>query len=561
MPVQRATTSAMSSDVDLLLEEAGVAVGALLGLGQAPLQVGDLAVAQLGGPLEVGLALGLLGLAVRLLQALLDLLDALDGVLLRLPLRLHAAGALAQLGELAVQRLEARGRGLVALALQRRALDLELHDAPLDLVDLLGQRVDLDAQPRAGLVDEVDRLVGKEAIGDVAGRQRCGGDERGVLDADAVMDLVALLEAAQDRDRVLDGGLADVDRLEPALEGGVLLDVLAVLVERRGADRAQLAAREHRLEEVRGVHGALRGAGADDRVQLVHEQDDLALGVLDVLEDRLQALLELAAVLRAGEQRADVERDDAAVAQRLGDVAGDDPLGEALDDGGLADTRIPDEDGVVLAAAGEDLHDAADLVVAADDRVELALGGLLGEVAAEALERVDLLLGALVGHAVAAADLRERLEQRLLGRPGGAQRVAGLGVVPREREQEMLGGDVLVAQLAHLVLSGAQHLHELGRGGRLGGAAERRKIVEGGAHLAAQPLDGDAELAQDAGDDGVALVEQDCEQVLGLHLGMAGGGREVDGRPERLLGLDREAVCLHQLPGSAGTCVNLSVGD
>jgi hypothetical protein len=40
----------------------------------------------------------------------------------------------------------------------------------------------------------------------------------------------------------------------------------------------QLAAGQHRLEHVAGVHGALGGAGADHGVQLVNEQDDLALG-------------------------------------------------------------------------------------------------------------------------------------------------------------------------------------------------------------------------------------------------------------------------------------------
>ena len=165
--------------------------------------------------------------------------------------------------------------------------------------------------------------------------------------------------------------------LEAALERGVLLDVLAVLVERGRADRAQLAAGEHRLEQVRGVDGALGGAGADDRVQLVHEEDDLAARVGDLLEHRLQALLELAAVLGAREQRADVERDHAPVAQRLGDVAVDDALGEALDDRRLADAGLADQHRVVLRAAGEDLDHAADLVVAADHRVELVvLGGL-----------------------------------------------------------------------------------------------------------------------------------------------------------------------------------------
>ena len=70
--------------------------------------------------------------------------------------------------------------------------------------------------------------------------------------------------------------LADDDRLEAPLERRVLLDVLAVLVERRRADRAQLAARQHRLEHVGRVDGALGRAGADDRVQLVDEEDDLA---------------------------------------------------------------------------------------------------------------------------------------------------------------------------------------------------------------------------------------------------------------------------------------------
>ena len=92
------------------------------------------------------------------------------------------------------------------------------------------------------------------------------------------------------------------------------------------------------------------GAGADDGVQLVDERDDLAVGALDLLEHGLEPLLELAAVLRAGDHRAEVERDEPLAAQGLGDVARDDALGEALDDGGLADAGLADEHGVVLGA-------------------------------------------------------------------------------------------------------------------------------------------------------------------------------------------------------------------
>ena len=54
----------------------------------------------------------------------------------------------------------------------------------------------------------------------------------------------------------VDRGRLDEDRLEAALQGGVLLDVLAVLVEGRGTDHAELAPGEHRLDHVAGVHGA-----------------------------------------------------------------------------------------------------------------------------------------------------------------------------------------------------------------------------------------------------------------------------------------------------------------
>ena len=124
---------------------------------------------------------------------------------------------------------------------------------------------------------EVDRLVGQEAVGDVPVRDDRGGDQGCIADADPVMRLVALFQPAQDRNRVGDRRLARRDRREPPLERGVLLDVLAVLVERRRADAAQLAPREHRLEQVRGAIGAFGRARPDDRVQLVDEQNHPAV--------------------------------------------------------------------------------------------------------------------------------------------------------------------------------------------------------------------------------------------------------------------------------------------
>src|SRR5690606_5991211 len=114
---------------------------------------------------------------------------------------------------------------------------------------------------------------------------------------------------------------------------------------------------------------------------------DVAAGA-DLLGDLLQALLEVTAVAGAGDERAEVEGVELLVLQRLGHVALDDRLGEALDDGGLADAGLTDQDRVVLGAAREDLHDPLGLLLTADDGVELAVAGRLGEVAAELVQHL-----------------------------------------------------------------------------------------------------------------------------------------------------------------------------
>ena len=204
-----------------------------------------------------------------------------------------------------------------------------------------------------------------------------------------MVDLVALLEPAQDRDRVLDRRLADEHRLEAALERGVLLDVLAVLVERRRADRAQLAAREHRLEQVGGVDRALGGAGADDRVQLVDEQDDLcpaasAISLSTAFSRSSNSPRYFAPATSAPRSSATTRRSRSPSGTSPATIRWASPSTIAV----LPTPGSPISTGLFFVRRDEDLDHAADLVVAADHRVELALRGGLGQVAAVALERL-----------------------------------------------------------------------------------------------------------------------------------------------------------------------------
>ena len=148
--------------------------------------------------------------------------------------------------------------------------------------------------------------------------------------------------------------------------------------------------------------------------------------------------------------------------QPLGDVAGHDALGQALDDGGLADAGLADQHGVVLGAAREHLDDAADLLVAADDRIELALARDLGQVARVAL-RAPGTCPRGSGRSRAGCRARRRARGRCASgvTPAAARTRGGAaGLLLGDGDQQVLGRDVLVLEPLGLVLRAIDHALE-----------------------------------------------------------------------------------------------------
>src|SRR6185437_12190384 len=108
----------------------------------------------------------------------------------------------------------------------------------------------------------------------------------------------------------------------------------------------------------------------------------------DLAEDRLEALLELATVFRAGDERTEIKRQQTLVLEALRHVAVDDAQRQAFGDGRLADARLADQHRIVLGAPRQHLDGAADFLVPANDRIELAVARLLRQVARVFLQRV-----------------------------------------------------------------------------------------------------------------------------------------------------------------------------
>jgi hypothetical protein len=232
-------------------------------------------------------------------------------------------------------------------------------------------------------------------------------------------------------------------------------------------------------------------------------------------QHRLQPFLELAAILRAGDQRAHVERQQRLVLDALGHVAVDDPEREALGDRGLADAGLADQHGIVLRAPAQHLHRAADFLVAADDRVDLALARRLGQVARVFLERVIALLGGGAVGGAALAHVVDRRVQPLRRDAGRLERVVRGGFRHRERGQEPLDRHEAVLGLRRDLLRLGEDLAGLGVHVELAlPALDARQLGKLGLDIGPRHHRIAAGRLDQVGRQTLVVVEQRLEQVL-----------------------------------------------
>ena len=275
--------------------------------------VGKEAVLNLAGSAEVAFALRLFELELELLQLFLDDIGLVDNRLFILPLGLETVGFLIEVSDFLLDLLQPILARVIFFFLKSLALHFELHGLSFELIDFCREAVEFDLETRRGFVDEVDGLVRKKSIRDVAIAQSCRGNDGGILDADTMVNFVALLDSTQDSNGVFGAGLIDHDGLETAFERRIFFDVFPIFVERRRSDGAELATGQLGFEQVRGIDRTFAGAGSDDRVELVDEEDDLSLALGDFLEKGLEAVFEFSAILGPGDHRSDVEHDEALV--------------------------------------------------------------------------------------------------------------------------------------------------------------------------------------------------------------------------------------------------------
>ena len=272
------------------------------------------------------------------------------------------------------------------------------------------------------------------------------------------MEFIFLLQPAQNGDGVLNGRLADEHRLEPAGERGILFDMLAIFIERRGTDTMEFAPRQRRFEQIRRIHRPFGFAGTDQGMHFIDEQQNVSGTGGNFIKHPLQPLFELAAIFGPGNQAAHVERHQRPALQSVGHVTVDDAQRQPLGNRGLADAGLADQDRIILGATGENLDRSPDFLIATDHRIKFAVAGRLSQVACEFLERVIPVLGPGGIGAATLADALDRGIQSLRRGTALCQGIASrVALCQRQRQQQPFDRDETVASLDGQLFGLIQH--------------------------------------------------------------------------------------------------------
>ena len=135
-----------------------------------------------------------------------------------------------------------------------------------------------------------------------------------------VMVFIVSLDVMQYLQGFFLGGGLHLYFLETTLQGTILLDGVAILIQRRGSYALYGTPGQGRLQDVGSIHGTGGSPGTYHGVYLINEDDDVGV-LLQLLDEHLHAFLKLSAVLGTCHHTRHVERDQTLVEEHGRTVA------------------------------------------------------------------------------------------------------------------------------------------------------------------------------------------------------------------------------------------------
>mmetsp|Transcript_99926 Transcript_99926/g.279906 ORF Transcript_99926/g.279906 Transcript_99926/m.279906 type:complete len:411 (+) Transcript_99926:839-2071(+) len=273
-----------------------------LDAGEVTFEIRNGTIFQVCGLFIITHAFSLLGSRLQSCKFFFDLLQFFCATAICFPFCVQGSQLFSKICNFFFDSAFALFRGLVLFTSEGRGFDLKLKNSSLELIDLLGTTIQCCSLGCSGFIDEINALVGVKATGDIFVRELCSRNESCISDSDTMMGFVALHETAQHGNRICHRWFVHKDFLETSLESRILFNVLSVFFQGCSSDHSQFSTSQHRLQQVGSIHCPIRLSGPKDKMDLVHKEHHLSIGILDFIQDRAKPFFKFSPVLSASYQ-------------------------------------------------------------------------------------------------------------------------------------------------------------------------------------------------------------------------------------------------------------------
>ena len=197
-----------------------------------------------------------------------------------------------------------------------------------------------------------------------------------------MMGFVFILQCCQHLNGNSLCGLFHTHRLKTTLKSCILFDMLAIFFQSSRTDQLDLAPCHGRLQDIGCINGTFRRPGTDDRMDLIHEKNDIPIGT-DFFQCFFHTFLKFTAVFGTGNHGRQIQTEDFLVSQGIRDIPFCDFLCQTFHNSGFADTGITSQAGIIFRSSAQYLHDTIDFCISADDGIKLSLFRHQSQISAE----------------------------------------------------------------------------------------------------------------------------------------------------------------------------------
>ena len=274
--------------------------------------------------------------------------------------------------------------------------------------------------------------------------------------------LVSLLQSTKNRNGILNRRLIYHNRLETPCKCSILLNILTVLIQSCSTDTVKLTSCQHRLQHVSCIHGTICLTCTNDQMKLIDEQNNLSFALLHLFQYRFQTFLKLTTILGTGNQCTHIQCKNFLILKAFRYVPCHNTLCQSLNGCCLTDTRLTDENRVVLGFTGKDTDDVSDLHITSDHRIQLLVLRLLYQILAVFIQSIIGCLRVVTDNSLVSSDCRKCLKKTLSGDSKLIKDLLHTGAwISQHGKKQMLNRDILISHSLGFILRTDQCLVQI----------------------------------------------------------------------------------------------------